>query len=224
MGQLIRSRGRLWLGAASAALLLSALVWRSASPRRAAADTPGWEAESTVRSEASTRAAQAPAGAAGKGEDEGKAGSEQAGDEAPPGAVPLAYPVDLAALRAKLPDNLYWQLGAPTEDAAVLAVREEEERRMNDLFGKVQSGTASEEEIHRYHERRKEISEDYIEFASLVLEEHGAELPERDRGLYALSIDMHRDRLRALPRQSEDALARKRARDQRRAERRGETR
>lgn len=125
------------------------------------------------------------------------------------------YPVDLAYLRAKLPDNLYWKLGAPTEDPEILRERAEEEKRWNDLYGKVLSNTATEEEIRRYYEYRRQLSEDYIEVASLMLTEYGDRLPERDQGLLQMSIKMHLTRLEEIPREIDDALARKRAYDQR---------
>lgn len=132
------------------------------------------------------------------------------------GADGNEYPVDLAYLRARIPDNLYWRLGQPTQDPELLRQRAEEEQRWNELYGKVQSNTASEEEVQRYYDHRRQLSEDYIEFARLVLAEYGGELPERDRGMYELSIEMHGSRLAEIPRQLEDALARKRAHDQRR--------
>ncbi|WP_437755432.1 hypothetical protein [Sorangium sp. So ce1389] len=128
------------------------------------------------------------------------------------------YPVDLERLRAQLPDNLYWQLGAPTDDPRELEARAGEQKRWEDLFGKVQSNTASEEEVRRYYEHSRRVSEDYIQFASLVLAQHRDELPERDQGLYELSIQMHRSRLAEIPRQIEGALARTQAQDRARDE------
>lgn len=128
------------------------------------------------------------------------------------------YPVDLERLRAQLPDNLYWQLGAPTDDPRELQERAEEQKRWEDLFGKVQSNTASEEEVRRYYEHSRRVSEDYIQFASLVLAQHRDELPEHDQGLYELSIKMHRSRLAEIPRQIEGALARTQAQDRARDE------
>lgn len=154
--------------------------------------------------------------------------TEPSGQDAGAGFAPLPmadaeilsnpYPMDLERLRARLPNNLYWELGAPTADPAVLQRRAEEERRRNELFGKVQSGTATEEEINRYYDHRRRLSEDYLAFSTLMLAEYGAQLTERDRGLYELSIQMHRARLQDLPRQHEESLARKRVQDQRREE------
>jgi hypothetical protein len=128
------------------------------------------------------------------------------------------YPVKMEELRARLPDNLYWEMDAPTKDPQVLQKRAEAQRKWNELFGKVQSGDASEEEIHRYYDYRRKLSEDYIAVANLMLTEGGDKLPERDRGLLELSIRMHQDRLKAVPRQVEEALARKQLQDQRREE------
>jgi len=121
-------------------------------------------------------------------------------------------------LRAKLPDNLYWELDAPTKDPEVLQKRAEAQRKWNELFGKVQSGDATEEEIHRYYDHRRKLSEDYLAVANLMLSEYGSRLPESDKGLIELSIRMHQDRLAEVPRQEQEAFARKQLQDQRREE------
>lgn len=131
-------------------------------------------------------------------------------------AVPQPHPVDLQALRAKLPDNVYWTLAAPTQDPEVLKQRDEETRRWNDVYGKVLSGMATEEEVHQYYAHRREVSEDMMAFASTVLADYGDQLPEQERGLYELSLDMHRTRLSELPRQEQEALARRKEQERRR--------
>ncbi|WP_245814997.1 hypothetical protein [Cystobacter ferrugineus] len=139
-------------------------------------------------------------------------------EQAPSFEAAREHPVNLEKLREQMPDNLYWELGAPTKDPEILRRREEQARRWNTLLGKVQSNTATEEEIHQYYEHRRAVSEDFIAFASRVLQEHGAQLSEQERGLYELSIQMHRTRLEEIPRQVEDALARKAVQDRRREE------
>jgi len=128
------------------------------------------------------------------------------------------HPVDLSRLREKIPDNLYWRFDAPTQDAQILQARAEEKQRWNALFGKVQSGTATDEEVQQYFAHRRQLSEDYIELAELVLAEHGAQLPEQERGMYELGIRMHSTRLGELPRQIEQARERKALQDRRREE------
>jgi hypothetical protein len=135
--------------------------------------------------------------------------------------VPLVdegYPVNLERLRAELPRNRYWLDSAPTKDPVVLERREAEAAGWNDLHGKVLSGTATSDEIRAWVDHRRQVSEDAIEFAQRVLDEHGSELPDRDRGLLELAIDMHRTRLAELPRQESEAEARKVEQDRRRAE------
>lgn len=142
----------------------------------------------------------------------------EAGPAFTPRVDSRTHPVDLERLRAELPDNVYWRTGSPTEDPDVLRERAEEERRWNDLYGKVLSGTASEEEIQRYYDHRRRLSEDAIQFATRVLQEYGDQLPEEEKGLYGLSIRMHRTRLDEIPRERSDALARKAVQDRRREE------
>jgi hypothetical protein len=128
------------------------------------------------------------------------------------------YPVDLEALRAKLPDNLYWEMDVPTQDAAELSRREGVKAKWNTLFGKVQSNEATEEEVHRYYEHRRQVSEDAITFATTVLQDYGDTLPDRDKGLLELSVNLHRARLSEIPRQESDALVRREAHAQRQRE------
>lgn len=130
--------------------------------------------------------------------------------------APRVHPVDLKALREKLPDNLYWTLAAPTQDPEVLRQREVEEKRWNDVYGKVLSGEATEEEVHGYYAHRRQVSEDMMTFASTVLADYGNALPEQERGLYELSVDMHRTRLSELPRQEQEALVRRQEQERRR--------
>jgi hypothetical protein len=126
-----------------------------------------------------------------------------------------SYPVDLEGLRARLPNNLYWVLGAPTDDPDTLRQRAERARLTNELYGKVLSTTATEEEIQRYYAERRRVSEDYIEFAEMVLTAYRDRLPTEHVGLYELSIRLHSARLDEIPRDQEEALARLRAKQRR---------
>jgi hypothetical protein len=202
------------LAAAALAAVVLAILLRgrppAADPAPAGADTAGF-----------TPRAERPSLAGDTGGAESAAGM---GAEVDPGDESgNEYPVDLERLRARIPDNLYWRLGAPTRDPQVLQARAEEEQRWNQVYGKVLSGTASEEEIQRYYDHRRQLSHDYVDFARLVLQEYPGELPERDRGLYEMSIEMHTTRLAEIPGQIEEARARKQDQDRRREEwRRGQ--
>jgi hypothetical protein len=140
----------------------------------------------------------------------------------PPGSpapvIDEGYPVSLERLRAEIPHNRYWIDSAPTNDPEELKRRETEAAAWNDLHGKVLSGTATADEIHTWVDHRRHVSEDAIELAQRILAEHGSELPDRDRGLLELAVEMHRTRLDELPRQESEAQARKVEQDRRRAE------
>lgn len=207
------------LVAAAAVVVSLALFLRPGAPPegapqgKEAAARPA-EPASTKRATPATERDPSPADPAATPEVEAAPGGGPPPERVPDGD----YPVDLMALRKRIPDNLYWQLGAPTQDPIILQQRAEDTQHWNEMFGKVQSGTASDEEIQQYYDHRKQLSEDYLEFATVTLAEYRAKLPERDIGMYELSQKLHRTRLDEIPRQIEDARARKRAQDTRRQE------
>ena len=221
MGVDTRLRGPRWLAVSAVLAVAAALGFGAVGETPLAESGPGREAKAA--SAVSSPEPPLPddgarrLGPPAAGERHGAALAGSAADT-PEDAAGSGYPVDLERLRAQLPDNLYWQLGAPTDDPRELQARADEQERWEVLFGKVQSNTASEEEVLRYYEHRRRVSEDYIQLASLVLAQHGDELPERDQGMYELSIEMHRSRLAEIPRLIEDALARKQAQDRARDE------
>jgi hypothetical protein len=213
-----RSNRLPWL-VAMAAALIAVLLAIVLGGRRSAADDDADQAAVGASDEPAGFTPQGARPSLPAGADAGAAATDPALAEAlPDDERGNEHPVDLERLRARIPDNLYWRLGMPTKDPQVLQMRAEEERRWNDLYGKVLSGTGTEEEVRRYYDHRRQVSADYIEFARLVLDEHGAELPEQERGLYELSIEMHTTRLAEIPRQIDEAMARKQAQDQRREE------
>lgn len=149
-------------------------------------------------------ASRDPAGIAGVGSAVGT------GSELWPG-------VDVPALRREMPDNRYWTEAFPTTDPAELAQREQRDAARNEVFGKIQAGTASLQEIEAYYDDRNDISTDYVAFVDRLLAQHHDAVPDRDRGLLELARDMHADRLESLPRERARALERKALQDEARA-------
>lgn len=148
---------------------------------------------------------------------------------APPAARPAPEPpayienlvwgeIDLREAQAVMPDNLYWQLGAPTSDPDVLAAREEDKRRRNDEYGRVLAGDADEEEVDAYYDYRERLSSDYLEFSEWMKNRYGEALPEQMRGLLDLSIKLHTARLAQLASEREGALEHSRERAKIRAD------
>jgi hypothetical protein len=219
MGANTGSKRLLWLAVAAAVLVVVLVVVFAQSGPPVSPAAPASEATRGATNEAADPSGFSsasprpdiadPAGAEADTSDLPDLPDDQSGNE---------HPVDLARLREMIPDNLYWRFDAPTQDAQILQARAEEKQRWNVLFGKVQSGTATEEEVQQYYAHRRQLSEDYIEFAKLVIGEYGAQLPEQERGMYELGIRMHNTRLAEIPRQIDQALARKALQDQRREE------
>lgn len=121
--------------------------------------------------------------------------------------------IDLREARELMPDNLYWQLGAPTKDEAVLEAREQEKKRRNEEYGRVLAGDASEEEVRAYYDYRTRVSTDYLEFADFMTRRFRDSLSEQFQGLLELSIKLHTARLAQIPNDLEDALERSRSRE-----------
>jgi hypothetical protein len=124
----------------------------------------------------------------------------------------VSYPVNLDALRSRLPGNRYWTLGAPTSDPEVARARARRAELDNKALGQIQANEASPEDIRAYYAERRALSSDYLELATLVLKEQGDQLPARDRGMFELSANLHRARLQQIDRDEADALARLRPR------------
>jgi hypothetical protein len=181
---------------------------------RPAAVPPAAEAPAAPGAATASRAAGAPAPAV-----------TEAGEGAPPPAaagddeVALEPPetawavVDLEAVRAALPDNLYWRMSSPTKDPDVLRQRAEERERWNVEYGKVLSNTATAEEVDAYYAHRQRLSSDYVAFAGYLLAAYGTALPARDVQLLKLAIKLHLARLEEIPRQIEEAHRRREAHD-----------
>jgi len=121
--------------------------------------------------------------------------------------------VDLDAIRAALPDNLYWKMAVPTKDPEVLRQREEERARWNVEYGKVLSNTATDEEIDAYYAGRQRLSEDYLQFIVYLMTNYGYQIPRRDVAAMKLAAEMHHERLEEIPRKIAEAHERHKAHD-----------
>ncbi len=121
--------------------------------------------------------------------------------------------VDMNAVRAALPDNLYWKQAAPTDDPRLLEEREQEKARRNDAYGKVLSGTGSDEEIRAYYDERMHSSSDYVRFVDYLLDHYGETLTEQDLELLHVAKRMHLARINETPRRLQEAFDRKKKQD-----------
>ena len=122
--------------------------------------------------------------------------------------------VDLDEVREAIPDNLYWQTAAPTDDPAVLEERDREKAFRNEQYGKILSGTGTDAEILDYYDHRMRASTDAVQFVDHLLEHYGSDLTDQDLTLLHVAKRLHRARLEEIPRRIQDAKERKAAQDE----------
>jgi hypothetical protein len=212
-----RSSGSAFAIIAGSVLLLAGGIvmrWRAAgepAPRPRAVPPAGPSAVSAVSKESApdgTPAADRPAGA--------PTGQEGAvGQEDPLADDPVSHgtweALDLNAVRAAMPNNIYWAMAAPTKDPDLLKWREDERDRWNVEYGKVLSNTATAEEIDAYFAERKRLSDDYLEFVVHVLTNYSGAIPREGVSMLKLAGELHAARLEEMPRQQAEAHARREA-------------
>ncbi len=116
--------------------------------------------------------------------------------------------VDFDEIRRALPDSTYWKMAFPTKDPALLEERERIRAEWNAQFGKVQSNTATDEEIDAYYAEQQRISTDYVEFLVYLAEHYGNEVPRGEIGALKLAADLHLARLEEIPRKIAEAKER----------------
>jgi hypothetical protein len=220
MDACMRGGAWLWLGVVGlAAIGLGTWLVRGpiASPRPPQTDAPRPAGDPVVQTAATPRFR--PGVLPERGPEPDSPGEEEFGEEMAPEYENQDMSrtweiVDWDRVRAAMPDNLYWKLARPTTDPAVIEEREAERKRWNVEYGKVLSGTGTEEEVRAYYDLRAKLSTDYIEFTTHLLDHYREQLPERDIGLIELARRLHYARLEEIPRRIEEALARKREQDE----------
>lgn len=121
--------------------------------------------------------------------------------------------IDLEAAREALPDNLYWETAAPTQDPRLLGDRERAKTRWNDQYGKMLSGTGTEQEIKEFFDYRMHLSSDYVRFVDWVIEHQGDGLSEQDLTLLHVAKRLHLARLEEVPRRMQEAFDRRTKQD-----------
>ncbi len=181
-------RTYLLVGVACTALVATIILALSAG------EHPRESAQSNAGGQDSTAPAWAPWTGAGElGETEPLPGEE---------AAPEYADVDLVAARRAMPDNLYWKFASPLDpqqDAEALKQRRAEQKRINELYGRVNANVAPEEDIRSYYAFEKKKSEDYIQFMQYLLREYGEGLAPKTMQMLGLGIKMHKHKLERLP-------------------------
>lgn len=125
--------------------------------------------------------------------------------------------VDIGQLQADMPDNLYWELAAPTSDEWLLEHRKEVKTYWDNEYGEILSHQASEKQIRDYYAHQHQVSTDYVLFATQLLNRHIKDLPERDVSFQKLARNLHLARLEELPKKLSNAMDQRNKQEERRA-------
>jgi len=125
--------------------------------------------------------------------------------------------VDIDRLQTEMPDNLYWQLAAPTSDTWLLEHRKEIKAHWDNVYGQILSNKASEQQIRDYYAHQHQVSTDYVIFATQLLNRHIKDLPERDVSFQKLARNLHLARLEELPKKLTNAINQRNKQEERRA-------
>jgi hypothetical protein len=199
-------RPGVWMAVVGGLVLLGLVVFLIQSQRAAAPVEAPKAAEEKV---ASTRP---PAPVATPRREE--RGASASAPEEVPYIEGLVYgDIDLREAKALMPDNIYWQQGAPTKDPEELARRDAERKKRNEEYGRVLAGDASEDEVRAYYDHKKRVSEDYLEFSEFMARRYKSSDHKDMVGMLDLATKMHAEKLAQLPAELEDALARARERE-----------
>lgn len=114
--------------------------------------------------------------------------------------------VDLEALKEKMPGNLYWQMGAPTQDESVRQERKEMREYWRQQENRIAANLAEEYAIRDYYMYQNALSEDYVAITDELLKNYGGDLSEQDYGLLLMANRLHAARLQEIPKQLATAL------------------
>lgn len=198
-----RIRPGVWLAVAGSLGALVLVLSLSSSRRQATVPPPS----ETV----AAPAASAPAEAVQRSRGAGRPPAAPKVVEQPEYIDGLVYgEIDLREAKALMPDNLYWQLGAPTKDPDVLAKRDEERRKRNEEYGRVLAGDASEDEVKAYYDYKRKLSTDYLEFSEFMSRRFKNSDNKEFVGMLELATKMHTQRLSLLDGEQQEALERSR--------------
>jgi len=212
-----RSSGSAFAIIAGSVLLLAVgmfMRWRAADePARPPRETSTAASPSGGREQAASPNDASPTGRTARDPSAGQEGRGEPGDllADDPASHGTWEALDLDAVRAAMPNNLYWAMAAPTKDPDLIRWREEERARLNVEYGKVLSNTATSEEIDRYFAERKRLSDDYLEFVVHVLSNYSGAIPREGVAMLKLAGELHAARLEEMPRQMAEAHARREA-------------
>jgi hypothetical protein len=116
--------------------------------------------------------------------------------------------IDFDEIRRALPDSTYWKMAFPTKDPKLIAEREKIRAEWAAQAAKIQSNTATDEEIDAYYAEQQQLSNDYLEFLVYLADHYPNDVPRGEVGALKLAGEMHLARLEEMPRKIAEAKER----------------
>jgi hypothetical protein len=117
--------------------------------------------------------------------------------------------IDFDEIKRALPDSTYWKMAFPTSDENLKAEREKIRAEWAAQAAKIQSNTATDEEIDAYYAEQQKLSTDYLEFLVYLADHYGNLVPRGEVGALKLAGEMHLARMEEFPRKIAEAKARR---------------
>lgn len=116
--------------------------------------------------------------------------------------------IDFDEIRRALPDSMYWKMAFPTKDPGLIAERQRIRDEWSAASAKIQSNTATDEEIDAYYAAQQQLSNDYLEFLVYLGDHYGNDVPRSEMGALKLAGQMHLAKLEEMPRRIAEAKER----------------
>lgn len=116
--------------------------------------------------------------------------------------------IDFDEIRRALPDSMYWKMAFPTKDPELIAERQRIRDEWSAEAAKIQSNTATDEEIDGYYAAQQQLSNDYLEFLVYLADHYGDDVPRSEIGALKLAGQMHLAKLEEIPRRIAEAKER----------------
>ena len=118
--------------------------------------------------------------------------------------------IDLEALKEKYPNNLYWEMAAPTQDEALKEQRKDTRDYWRQQRNQISANLADEYTIREYYTYQNALSEDYVAVTDDILDNYSEGLSESDYRMLLMANRLHAKRLQEIPGQLDKSLQHRR--------------
>jgi hypothetical protein len=203
-----RVRPGIWIAVGGGLALIGLVVWLLESGQNAPSAPPPRADQA-----AAATGGERPANASRREERPASPSAAPVAEEVPYIEGLVYGEIDLREAKALMPDNIYWQRGAPTKDPAELERREAERKRRNEEYGRVIAGDASEDEVRKYYDDKRRVSQDYLEFSEFMARRYRNSDNKEFVGMLELAMKMHAEKLAQLDEELERSLEHARQRE-----------